>query len=87
MKQQQIERDVRSSNDITINPTTVVPYPTKELKELKKIVAYDGVVKAIYDNTGITAPTVRSVIDNGSGQYRVVSELRAFVIKFNKKTA
>lgn len=75
------------ATELKIKDNVVVPYPPDELKELKKVVKYKGVIEMIVAEKITTAPTVRRIIKEGKGQMKIVSDLREFVSAFKKAVA
>lgn len=76
-----------TNDTITIRPNTVIPVPATDLKELRKIIAYDGMLLTIQDNTGVQPYTSKTIAKNGHGRKEKVDLLIDFVRKFNKTVA
>jgi hypothetical protein len=72
---------------IKINDTAVIPYPSDELEDLKKLLKLDGMYTTIVENTKISRPTIVGIADKGQGQFAKVKALREFVIAWNKQFA
>lgn len=72
---------------LKIRKTTVIPYPEEELNDLKELIKNDGMLVAIQDNTGITPPTTKSIVETGKGQKVKVDKLRNFVKEFKNQFA
>lgn len=67
---------------ITVKDTAVIPYPEAELRDLNKLLEYDGMLVTIQENTGITPPTVRKIVADKRGQKAKVDDLIQFVKAF-----
>jgi hypothetical protein len=72
---------------ITINNNVTVPYPIKELAEMKEVLSNYGTLENIKQQFGIDKRTIISIQKTGKGKKKNVDAIREYVKAFKLQTA